>query len=80
MVKSAAEIITNEQLDDLRKNGFIVIHAEPNSAMEQAFYANEWPESVSFQRGFNRMVGTSIKIQNGKITKGLNKLKVENDG
>lgn len=65
MMKSAAEILTADQLKALRDAGFVVIHREPTDAMRKAFYAGQWPEAVSFEEGFHRMVAQSIREQNG---------------
>ncbi|WP_189347223.1 hypothetical protein [Mesorhizobium sp. M4A.F.Ca.ET.090.04.2.1] len=51
MAKSAAEILSPQQLATLREAGFVVIHREPTEAMAKAFYAGQWPESVSFEEG-----------------------------
>lgn len=58
------DIITKEQLSQLREAGFVVIHREPTENMIKAFYADNWPECVDFTEGFHRMVGQSIREQN----------------
>jgi hypothetical protein len=63
-IRSAAQIITTEQLAELRNAGFVVIHREPTEQMAGAFYANKWPEQVVFSEGFHRMVAQSIRDQN----------------
>lgn len=65
MPKTVQDILTNEQLAELRENGWVVIHREPNEAMCKAFYAKQWPEMVKFKEGFHRVVATSIREQNG---------------
>lgn len=65
-MKKALDIITKEQMSELRANGLVVIHREPNPAMAKAFYAKQWPECVSFAKGFHRMVACSIRQQNGQ--------------
>ena len=60
------EIISQEQLAALRSAGWVVIHREPNDAMRRAFYAKQWPEMVEFDRGFHRVVATSIRQQNAE--------------
>jgi hypothetical protein len=65
MTKSAADVVSLEVLAKLREAGFVVIHREPIDAMQRAFYAGNFPETVSFNDGFHRMVAASIREQNG---------------
>jgi len=58
------DIVTKEQLAQLREAGFVVIHREPTPDMGKAFYTKNWPEAVSFDEGFHRMVAQSIREQN----------------
>lgn len=58
-------IITKEQLAALREVGFVVVHREPTPNMGKAFYAKNWPENVSFEEGYHRMIAQSIREQNG---------------
>lgn len=62
--KPVLEIVSREQIAELRANGWVVIHREPTESMVKAFYANQWPECVEFKRGFHRVVGCSIREQN----------------
>lgn len=64
MVKSALEVISKEQIAVLRESGFVVIHRRPTKNMAKAFYANEYPEDMSFEDGFHRMIAQSIREQN----------------
>lgn len=63
-MKQALDIITKDQIAELRENGYVVIHREPTHDMAKAFYGKQWPECVSFAEGFHRMVACSIRKQN----------------
>ena len=65
MAKSAAEIISLEQLKALREAGFVVVHRIPTESMIKAgLSTGKWPEDRGVEREFHRMVAESIRLQN----------------
>lgn len=63
-MKSVMEIISREQLAELRENGWVVIHREPTDAMCKSFYGSDYPQSVDTRQGLHRVIATSIRDQN----------------
>lgn len=62
-LRTVINIIGTMGLYQLKEAGFVVIHREPTENMAKAFYAKQYPESVSFNDGFHRMVAQSIREQ-----------------
>lgn len=63
-MKRVLDIVTPEQLAELRENGWVVVHREPTESMAKAFYAQRPPEMVNFAEGYHRAIATSIREQN----------------
>lgn len=62
--KTVLDVITLEQLRELRAIGFVVVHQIPTDRMIKNSVRHEWPEQRSQEQNWHRMVGESIKQQN----------------
>ena len=63
-MKSVLEILSREQLKELRDNGWVVVNREPTEAMGKAFYGKTYPELINFEQAYHRMIAASIRHQN----------------
>ena len=71
--KNVLDIITIEKIRDLRCAGYVVVHRNPTERMIKESVRHEWPEDLSQEKNWHRMVDVSIKTQDDELNK-LNKL------
>jgi len=65
MSKRVLDIISLEQLRELRACGFVVVHQVPTDSMVKAgLSTGKWPEDRGVVQEFHRMVAESIRLQN----------------
>ncbi len=61
------DVVSIEQLRDLKERGFVIVHREPTEKMIKNSVRDQYPEERTQEENWHRMVGESIKEQNEKI-------------
>jgi hypothetical protein len=61
------DIISREQLTQLREAGYVVVHRVPTKSMIKAASRGEYPENYGNDDAYHRMVAESIRLQNKEI-------------